>query len=285
MIELPDLSKGGVIKLQAGVYEMTKPVNLTKSLQLSGEGEGVTRIVASPELEGSMLSFSQYGHRLIGFVTIKDLTLEGNRTCGGIYLENVVRSRFDRVETLHCDTGLYCVQVWDSTLTDCVWDRCGVAPTADDPMGKPVVVLADARAWKNYDGTPYLPPTEGGNTNNNNLNFIACAWDNNAGISLWLGKLATKNRFLSCKFHGELPDPVNCSHIELHGAFANVITACNITNGGGTGIVLDKSDGNVITSNLISGQRGGGIKNLGKNNVISGNWEAVFKGDSKRDSR
>jgi hypothetical protein len=36
---------------------------------------------------------------------------------------------------------------------------------------------------------------------------------------------------------------------------------------------------------LISGQRGGGIKNLGKNNVISGNWEAVFKGDSKRDSR
>jgi parallel beta-helix repeat protein len=281
--KLPDLSAGGVVHLPEGTFELSAPVLLNKSLQLSGEGPGVTTIkLPAPGTEAAKaftdyaLSIKTYGHKLVGWVTVSNLTLDGNgNECGAMRWENVVRANCTRLEvTRFGGSALYFVQVWDSTFIDNVYDKCGNAE-----LGRPVVVLADSRPWQNPDGTPYVPATGAGNTNCNNLSFWGCAWDNNAYTSLWLGSRATKNRFLSCKFHGELPTPVPCNHIELHGSFANIVNACNITNGGGIGIVLDNSGNNVVTSNLISGQRGGGIKNAGKGNIIESNefsdtWEA-----------
>ncbi len=255
-----DIDKGGYIELPEGEILIDHSIKL-KSLHMVGKGAGRTRLVASKDLDGPMFDISGFistnpvtGAQTLQNavnITIRDLSIDGNNHIGtGLRLRHVVDSRLDRVKILGWQGhGILAESMWDTVFTDVIVARCG---TPDFHA----IHLADIFQVLGTDGKPLMSgPVEVWATCNNN-HFFGCRIENSPGVLTYLGKFATKNQFIGCKWHGQLnqASPSLSSpydHILIEG-YGNTISGCNLVRSGKTGIRLqDGAHGCVIIGNTI----------------------------------
>ena len=260
------INKGGIVDLPAGVIEISEPLKPPRGAGLVLRGQGpnktILKVTADMEalftLEGKISEQGQIGN--FHWWEISNLTIDGDghaADCLRLYV--AVLGRMDRVEIKNFKGhAIHARQWWDSMLSDVHFVKCGDA-TAE----KAAVVLDDPILWKKANGELCTPTA----ANCNNISFIGCRWENCPFTMLQLNDYATKNRFVSCKWHGPLAplnqeqvEPPAFDHVQLTGAYDNAFEACNFTNCGGSAIVLRKSNDNSFYGCHIGNSREYGIR-------------------------
>lgn len=260
-LPLPDLTRGGVIELEAGDYEATGDYSPrpNRPLVLRGKGPGITRI----KLTGKAQSFLKIAGRVNdGKLTrnsrwiLSNLTIDGDdREAHGVILENASAGIIENVIFEDFKGSAMTAEAsWDCYFSNVRFVRSG---TKDHP------------AFLAKDATTD-PPTR---TNVNNFVFVGCIWENHNGTHLYIGSGATKNRFLGCKWHGKLPTPSPDDHIHCAGT-DNAWASCNFTNCGGSQIVMLKGaqDNSFAGSHIGNSQRYGIELNGTENNLEGIVW-------------
>jgi hypothetical protein len=240
------INRGGVVNLPAGVIEISEPLVPPRGqgLVLRGQGPGRTILKLTADLE-TMLTIegkiSEDG-RLGNFAwwEVSNLTMDGDgHTADAIRLHVAVLGKMDRVEIIGFKGhAINASQWWDSMLLDVHFAKCGEANTK-----KAAVVLKEPTLWKKANGEPCSPY----DANCNNISFIGCRFEASNYTGLEMDEYATKNRFVSCKWHGTLAplnqerqEPAPFDHVHMRGAYDNAFEACNLTNCGGSAVVLTK---------------------------------------------
>lgn len=265
---------GGVIDLPEGVIKVTRgftpPGN--KPFVLRGKGMGVSIIHLAADLGDDHPLFKLAGNTNGGIINASsrhafhDLTIrtdepDGQRAPGrkatAVHLWLTFATRFDRVEIIGFNgPGIRATSMWDGCFTDVHIARCG---RPDD--GLAALHLDDIINFANPDGTPIPGPASWGACNNNH--FLGCRFENGSGLLAYLGKTATKNQFMGCKFHGQLPAGGGPSapfdHVEVVG-FGNSFIGCNLVRAGANGFRLQPTaHGTIITACTLQHNQGFGI--------------------------
>jgi hypothetical protein len=132
------------------------------------------------------------------------------------------------------------------------------------------------------DGTPITGPAAWGACNNNH--FVACRFENGPGVLTYLGKTATKNQFVACKWHGQMPADGSASaaydHVQVVG-YSNTFVACNFVRAGASAIHIGPTaHGTIISGCTLQANEGYGILKSksakgvkDKDNVFPDGWE------------
>lgn len=275
-VEQVDFSKGGVITLEEGVYEISETIapHVTKKLTLRGVGpKTIIRLTKDlVDNEGNPQPIFRLAGRLApdgkrqGYnVEMSNLTIDGgNFRCEGISILHGGLSSFDHVTIQNCNgTGIRLKSTWDIVIHDMQVIRCG-SPTE--------YAVSHDDYTPEYDERGRLLPPYG--TNVNNIKWMACRFENNKGPQVYCGAGSTKLFFIGSKWHGTLPPNPYDHLVFAKGSFASVVNACNFANSGSNSITL-KGDGIAITSNIIGNSDGYGVLDSGEGNIVLGN---IFPG-------
>jgi hypothetical protein len=244
------LAKGKIVELPEGEIAITRSLGSLKpwqKLALRGKGRDRTVLKLANDLvdeKGNPLPLLELkGTRDKRFSTwdIRDLTIRGEgHVADCLWLTCCSQGSIENVEIRDFQgSAIQGRQWWDSYLRNVHFTLSG------DPKHKsPVVWLQPMAAEDRF-------------TNCNNLTFVGCRWERMSWTALQMDLNTTKVHIDDCKFHGDLPEPQICDHIQLNGAYANTFSTTNFTNCGRSALVLTKSHGNVIMGNTIGGCKTG----------------------------
>jgi hypothetical protein len=254
-----DISKGGLIELPEGVFEIDSPTvlnDITKGLTLIGKGRQRTILKVTRDLHAPVLtlngSVANGKLRTFHYWSIQNLTLDGgNFISDALDINIAILGLIQGVEIIRFKGhALKAAQLWDTNIIDTAFAQSG-----DANQDKSVILLDNHKLWKRPDGKDSSPF----DSNCNNNNFSLCRLDNNNYVIVRIGTFATKNKFLGCKFHGHIEGPEvdhtfapPYNHIEMNGAFDNFVNNCNLTNCGASGAVLINSHCNSFTGSHIN---------------------------------
>jgi hypothetical protein len=242
---------GGLVELDVGTYVVTKTGKPEKApLVVRGKGPQLTVITLGADVEHMFhLEGKATGDatrpKNFQYWEFSNLTLNGNGFKGdAIYLKYASLGFMQRVEVRGFDGyALRAIQSYDAIATDCQFVQSGNAEEGiantlfDEAQGKPVT-----------------------STNTNNFTFFGCRWENNPFTQIVMKNGVTKMRFIGCKWHGVLP-PLPYNHIEMTDCYDNAWVGCNLTNCGGTAIVMNgKCVDNSFDGVHLGNSRGWGIE-------------------------
>jgi len=244
------LAKGKIVELPEGEIEITKPLGSLKPSQrlaLRGKGRDRTVLKLANDLvdeKGNPLPLIELkgtSDKRFSVWDIRDLTIHGEgHTADCFWLIGCTQGSIENVEIRDFrGSAIVGQQWWDSYLRNVHFTLSG------DPKRKSPVV--------------WLKPVDEADrfTSCNNVTFAGCRWERMFYTGLQMDLNTTKVHIDDFKFHGDLPQPQICDHVELNGAYSNTFSTTNFTNCGRSALVLTNSHGNVIVGNTIGGCKTG----------------------------
>lgn len=253
------VAAGGVIDLPVGDFTLSEGQLIALGnivLRGAGPNKTVIHVVAEGPLQPL---FSVRGSDAAPVsVQISDLTFDAaGQRLTGLRIDGAVDATLSRVEfRSFAGSAIDIGSVHHAVFNDCHFNQCG-----DAVSDRPAVLIQP---------TPGTPAPTG-------IVFLACQFEPSNYVSMRLGRGANGVSVVACKFHGWLPTPGPWDHLQLIGAFGNVIAGTNFANGGGASILLDGAHHNTLQFNQIARSQRQGIRlvDYSNDNVLQSNALSV----------
>lgn len=278
---------GGQVYAPPGTYVVSN-LYLASNVTLAGAGMGATVLLMDPAA-GTLVVRVVNGSTTDGsFITVKDLTIDGNKaafgssnttkvygyyagTSTGVVTDLfITRVEFRQCKAYACDV----VDVHRVAITDCTSHDNGYATgTNNNASGFEVladdVTLTGCRAYNNSNKG--FISGEGGVTHYR-TKFIGCVAENNTAEGFYLHDGVTDSAILGGTATG------NTNGVSLNtSAIRNSVIGVSISGNSGNGIRVDTSTFNTISNNVLDGNATASSGNpelyftSGSNNLATGN--------------
>lgn len=122
-------SGAGRVRLPAGFYRITAPLDVRPGTHFVGEGQDASVLVADPALALPVIRLHRPGTIGSSFTrryTVEDMQIRGVRTVGsiGISLQTIAEVQIERVYIVGMDVGIYMNDVIEPTITKCKISDC-----------------------------------------------------------------------------------------------------------------------------------------------------------------
>ncbi|PMQ01335.1 MAG: hypothetical protein CBR30_06685 [Dictyoglomus sp. NZ13-RE01] len=162
--EIENAPPGSVIRLQAGLYKFDKPLQITKSLTLEGEGIDKTRIsyIGSEENEHLIQIFSIDDNV---HVTIRNICFEYTSYVKNDVNPDIILASDSTFEIQSCAftgaknvTGLFLLEETRGVVRDCKFYDIDVGVAASENAE---VIIEDNIFWNNQVGITFIGNSKG----------------------------------------------------------------------------------------------------------------------------
>jgi hypothetical protein len=125
----PASSGAGRVRLPAGFYRITAPLEVRPGTHFVGEGQDASVLVADAALALPIIKLHRPGTIGSSFTrryTVEDMQIRGVRTVGsiGISMQTIAEVQIERVYVFGMDVGIYMNDVIEPTITKCKISDC-----------------------------------------------------------------------------------------------------------------------------------------------------------------